>query len=45
MSRRKLAGGYKNESLFLKYVDPAEREEERYQVYERGLEDIKEKAL
>jgi hypothetical protein len=45
MSRRELAGYYKNESLYLKFVDPEEREKERFEVYERALEDIKEKKL
>ena len=37
-SRRKLSGDRPEQAMFLKYVDPDEVEDERYGVYERGLE-------
>ncbi len=37
-SRRKLAGDAPEQAMYLKYVDPEEREQERFGVYERGLE-------
>ena len=37
-SRRKLSGDQPDQAMFLKYVDPDEVEDERYGVYERGLE-------
>lgn len=37
VSRRELAGAHPDRALFYKYVDPAEREGERYAVYERVL--------
>jgi uncharacterized protein (DUF362 family) len=40
-SRRKLAGPHKNHAMFLKYVDPEEREQEHFEVYEQVLEHIK----
>jgi uncharacterized protein (DUF362 family) len=36
-SRRELAGGHPDHALFYKFVDPAEAEGERYEVYERAL--------
>lgn len=36
-SRRKLAGNNPDQALWLKYVDPDEREEERFHVYEHAL--------
>jgi uncharacterized protein (DUF362 family) len=45
VSRRVLAGALKNESLYFKYVDPEERERERFCVYERALDHIKEQNL
>ena len=44
-SRRVLAGDTPNESLYFKFVDPEEREGERYEVYERALRDIEERKL
>jgi hypothetical protein len=44
-SRRKLAGPYKNQSLYLKFVDPQEREGEQFAVYEDALEDLGKKGL
>jgi hypothetical protein len=44
-SRRELAGEQKNESLYFKFVDPEEREAERYGIYERALEKIREEGL
>ena len=38
VSRRSLAGKRVDQSLFFKFVDPLEREEERFEVYERALE-------
>jgi uncharacterized protein (DUF362 family) len=40
-SRRDLAGSHKNHAMFLKFVDPEEREEERFEVYEQVMEHIK----
>jgi len=37
MSRRDLAGLYKDQALWMKYVDPTEAEGEHYQVYEDTL--------
>ena len=37
-SRRKLSGEKPEQGMFLKYVDPDEAEDERFGVYERGLE-------
>ena len=37
-SRRKLSGDRPEQALYLKYVDPEEAEDERFGVYERGLE-------
>jgi hypothetical protein len=37
MSRRDLAGLYKDQALWMKYVDPNEAEGEHYQVYEDTL--------
>lgn len=36
-SRRKLAGDHPDQALWLKYVDPDEREEERFAVYDHAL--------
>lgn len=36
-SRRKLSGDAPNQAMYLKYVDPAEAENERFGVYEKGL--------
>ena len=44
-SRRKLAGNRPDQAMWLKYVDPEEREGEHYEVYEWGLQDIKAKGL
>ena len=45
VSRRKLAGKRKSQSLYFKFVDPDEREQERYEVYEGALEHMKELSL
>ncbi len=37
-SRRELSGRYKTESLFLKFVDREETEQENYSVYEKELD-------
>ncbi len=37
-SRRKLSGDAPDQAMYLKYVDPEEAEDERFGVYERGLE-------
>jgi len=37
VSRRELAGDHPERALFYKFVDPAEAEGERYEVYERAL--------
>ncbi len=37
VSRRKLAGSNPDHAMWLKYVDPEEREGERYEIYERTL--------
>jgi hypothetical protein len=37
MSRRDLAGLYKDQALWMKYVDPTEAEGEHYEVYEDTL--------
>ena len=41
VSRRKLAGAHPNQALFFKYVDPEEREQEHFEVYEDVLAQIK----
>jgi hypothetical protein len=40
MSRRELAGAHRNHAMFFKYVDPEEREQEHYEVYEKALAHI-----
>ena len=37
-SRRKLSGDAPNQAMYLKYVDPAEAENEHFSVYEKGLQ-------
>ena len=37
VSRRALAGDHPDHALFYKFVDPAEVEDEHYEVYERTL--------
>jgi uncharacterized protein (DUF362 family) len=44
-SRRAIAGSNPDEALWLKYVDPLELEGERFEIYEKTLEQIKEKGL
>ncbi|HMN29840.1 MAG TPA: hypothetical protein PKE45_16935, partial [Caldilineaceae bacterium] len=39
-SRRKLAGGRPEQALWLKYVDPDEREGEHFSVYETALHQV-----
>lgn len=39
-SRRELSGNNKDETLWLKYVDPLETEGENFSIYERELEDM-----
>jgi uncharacterized protein (DUF362 family) len=41
MSRRKLAGKHRDDSLFLKFVDLKEEERENYSIYEQTLEAMK----
>jgi hypothetical protein len=40
-SRRELAGRHRNHAMFFKFVDPEEREQEHFEVYEQALEHIK----
>lgn len=40
-SRRTLAGQHRNHAMFYKYVDPEEKEQEHFEVYEQGLALIK----
>jgi uncharacterized protein (DUF362 family) len=42
VSRRNLAGRHRNHAMFLKYVDPEEREAEHFEVYEQNLKVINE---
>lgn len=42
LSRRLLAGNFKRDSLFLKFVDPDEVENEHFEVYENALRRIEE---
>ena len=44
-SRRKLAGSHKNHAMFFKFVDPEEREQEHFEVYEQVLAHIETLAL
>jgi len=44
-SRRELAGRKKDSAMWLKYVDPDEAEGEHFEVYERTLEQLKERGL
>ena len=44
-SRRLIAGDHVKESLFLKFVDPEQHEDEQYDVYERALGDIERRNL
>jgi hypothetical protein len=44
-SRRTLSGRRKSQSLYLKYVDLEEKEQERYAVYEQALDEIKERGI
>jgi hypothetical protein len=39
-SRRELAGRHRNHAMFFKFVDPDEREQEHFEVYEQALEHI-----
>ncbi len=41
VSRRQLAGGHPEQSLWLKYVDPQEDEAEHFEVYTKNLGQIK----
>ena len=45
VSRRELSGANPDHAMWLKYVDPDETEGEHYEVYEHGLEDLREKGL
>ena len=45
VSRRVLSGTLTNESLYFKFVDPEEREDERYEVYEQALAHIKDRSF
>ena len=44
-SRRSLAGQFGDESIYLKYVDPEEREREHYEVYEDALADLEKRGI
>lgn len=39
-SRRHLAGKHPEQSLWLKYVDPQEMEQEHFEVYEKALQEV-----
>jgi uncharacterized protein (DUF362 family) len=41
VSRRRLAGEYPDQAMWLKYVDPEEFENEHFEVYEQTLEQVK----
>lgn len=45
VSRRKLAGKHRNHAMFFKYVDPEEREQEHFEVYEQALAHIVENGI
>jgi hypothetical protein len=40
ISRRRLAGKHRNHAMFFKYVDPEEREQEHFEIYEQALAHI-----
>ncbi len=40
VSRRQLAGAHADHAMFFKYVDPEEREQEHYEVYEKALRHV-----
>lgn len=42
VSRRQLAGDHPEQGMWLKYVDPAEEENEHFEVYEQTLNSMKE---
>ncbi len=44
-SRRQLAGDRPDSAMWLKYVDPDEKEGEKFEVYERTLADLEAKGL
>lgn len=44
-SRRALSGSRPDQGMYLKLVDPDEAEGEHYEVYERALEDIRQRQL
>jgi hypothetical protein len=39
-SRRQLSGTHPEQAMWLKYVDPDERESEHYEIYERTLQQM-----
>ncbi|MBN2390791.1 MAG: DUF362 domain-containing protein [Anaerolineae bacterium] len=41
VSRRQLAGAHRDHAMFFKYVDPEDREQEHYEVYEKALHHVK----
>lgn len=45
VSRRKLAGVWHQSALWLKYVDPEEREGEHFEVYEKTLQLLEQQGL
>ncbi|HQE93465.1 MAG TPA: DUF362 domain-containing protein [Anaerolineae bacterium] len=40
VSRRQLSGAHADHAMFFKYVDPEEREQEHYEVYEQALRHV-----
>jgi hypothetical protein len=40
VGRRRLAGRHRNHAMFFKYVDPEEREQEHFEIYEQALAHI-----
>ena len=44
-SRRELSGKQRSRSLWLKFVDPAESEGERFEIYEPILDELRERSL
>jgi len=41
VSRRQLSGAHPDHAMFFKYVDPEEREQEHYEVYEKALQHVR----
>ena len=45
VSRRELSGDHPDHAMWFKFVDPDETEGEHYEVYERALDDLRDKGL